>query len=83
MDTFTIVRKNDEKTYGAYRTKNTILEIYDAMDEVGRPGDVYQTRLDPGPADPRVAHSPRFTPEVIPEMPSVVPSLAPARTGRF
>jgi hypothetical protein len=56
MDTFPIVRKNDEKAHGEYRTKRVILEIYDAMAEASRTGTPYQTRLDPPPADPRVAH---------------------------
>ncbi len=59
MDTFPIVRKNDEKAHGEYRTKRVILEIYDAMAEAMRTGKPYQTRLDPPPADPRVAHPPR------------------------
>jgi hypothetical protein len=56
MDTFPIVRKNDEKTHGEYRTKRVILEIYDAMAEAARMRKPYQTRLDPPPANPRVAH---------------------------
>ena len=56
MDTFPIVRKNDEKAHGEYRTKRVILEIYDAMAEAARTGKPYQSRLDPPPADPRVAH---------------------------
>jgi hypothetical protein len=56
LDTFPIVRKNDEKAHGEYRTKRVILEIYDAMAEASRTGRPYQTRLDPPPADPRVAH---------------------------
>lgn len=59
LDTFPIVRKNDEKTHGEYRTKRVILEIYDAMAEAIRTGVPYPTRLDPPPADPRVAHPPR------------------------
>jgi hypothetical protein len=57
MDTFPIVRKHDEKAYGEYRTKRVILEIYDAMAEVARSGASYKTRLDPPPADLRVAHA--------------------------
>ena len=52
-----------EQKYCEYRTKQVILECYDAMAEAmaeamktGRP---YQTILDPSPADPRVAHSPK------------------------
>jgi hypothetical protein len=56
MDTFPIVRRNDEKAHGEYRTKRVILEIYDALAEATRTGKPYQTRLDPPPADPRVAH---------------------------
>lgn len=61
MDTFPIVRKNDEKAHGEYRTKRVILEIYDAMTDAARSGKPYQTRLDPPPADPRVAHPARST----------------------
>lgn len=56
LDTFPIVRKNDEKAHGEYRTKRVILEVYDAMAVAMRTGQPYQTRLDPPPADPRVAH---------------------------
>ncbi len=59
LDTFPIVRKNDEKTHGEYRTKRVILEVYDAMAEATRTGVPYVTRLDPPPADPRVAHPAR------------------------
>jgi hypothetical protein len=58
LDTFPIVRKHDEATHGEYRTKRVILEIYDAMTEATRTGRTYSTRLDPPPADPRVAHPP-------------------------
>jgi hypothetical protein len=56
MDTFPIVRRNDEKAHGEYRTKRVILEIYDAMSDAAQSGHAYQTRLDPPPADPRIAH---------------------------
>jgi hypothetical protein len=60
MDTFPIVRRNDEEKYGGdYRTKRVILEIYDAMQESIRTGRRYQTRLDPPPADPRCCHPAR------------------------
>ena len=35
---FPIVRKNDEKAYGEYRTKRLILELYDEMTEAARTG---------------------------------------------
>lgn len=59
MDTFPIVKRKDEKAHGHYRTKNTILQIYDAMATAIASGQPYQTILDPPPADPRVAHPPK------------------------
>lgn len=56
MGTFPIVQKNDEAAHGEYYTKRVILEIYDEMAEAIRTGHPYVTRLDPPPADPRVAH---------------------------
>jgi len=63
METFPIVKRKDESKYGSYRTKDTILEIYDEMAEVmqlnasavaaGRqPVARYQSRLDPLPGPP-------------------------------
>jgi hypothetical protein len=59
METFPIVKRKDEAAHGNYRTKEIILEIYDAMAEVIRTGQPYQTRLDPPPAGPRCCHPPR------------------------
>jgi hypothetical protein len=56
MDTFPIVRRKDEERFGEYRTKRLILEAYEAMAKASATGDPFQTRLDPPPADPRVAH---------------------------
>jgi hypothetical protein len=53
-----IVKKNGEKAHGEYRTKRVILEVYDAMADAIRTDKPYQTRLDPPPANPRVAHPP-------------------------
>lgn len=63
METFPIVKHKDEQVYGHFRTKDTILEIYDEMALVmdsnqttlaeGRePNAFYQTRLDPPPGPP-------------------------------
>jgi len=49
----------DEAAQGEYRTKRVILEIYDEMKQAMESGEPYQTRLDPPPADPRVAHGGR------------------------
>ena len=56
MDTFPIVKKNDEKAHGEYRTRRVILEIYDAMAAASTSGKPYKTALSPPPADPSVAH---------------------------
>lgn len=63
METFPIVKRKDEAAYGSYRTKDTILEIYDKMSRVisenakgsvaGRRTPVhYQTSLNPPPGPP-------------------------------
>ncbi|MFD6679959.1 Eco57I restriction-modification methylase domain-containing protein [Micromonospora parva] len=49
MDTFKVVRGRDEKTYGEYRTKRMILEIYDAMQHAIDTGKPYATIVDPPP----------------------------------
>lgn len=56
METFPIVKRKDIDKHGEYRTKRVILEIFDEMLECEKQGKQYQTRLDPPPADPRVAH---------------------------
>lgn len=56
MDTFPIVKRKDEAKHGSYRTKVTILQIYDALGEAIQTGQPYQTRLDPPPAAPECRH---------------------------
>jgi hypothetical protein len=56
MDTFPIIRRNDEKGHGEYLTKRRILESFDAMARAIETGESYETRLNPPPADPRTAH---------------------------
>lgn len=52
METFPIVKRKDEQKYGDYRTKQVILERYDAMAEAMKTGKPYQTILDPPPGPP-------------------------------
>lgn len=59
MDTFPIVKRKDEAAHGSYRTRDTILEMYDAMQQAMTTSQPYQTRLDPPPADIRCCHPPR------------------------
>ena len=49
METFPIVKRKDEQRYGSFRTKELILDVYDAMAEAIRTGVPYQTILDPLP----------------------------------
>jgi hypothetical protein len=56
METFPIVKRKDEKEHGTYRTKDKILEIYDAMTDAKYTGIEYQSPLTPlsgqGPRHP-------------------------------
>ena len=58
-ESFRVLKNSEIREYGEYRTKRMILEIHDEMAEAIETGRTYQTRLDPPPADPRVAHRPR------------------------
>ncbi len=49
MGTFPIVQRKDEAAFGTYRTKDTILAIYDAMAEAIRTGTPYSSSLSPLP----------------------------------
>jgi hypothetical protein len=51
MDQFPLVRQKDEQAHGRYRTKERILEIYDAMLAAQRSGQPYQTSLNPPPGE--------------------------------
>ncbi|HEY1351293.1 MAG TPA: N-6 DNA methylase [Ktedonobacteraceae bacterium] len=59
METFPIIRRENEKQCGDYRTKRVILEVYDEMQRAMENGKTYQTGLVPGPADPAVTHEKR------------------------
>lgn len=52
MSTFPIVQRKDIAAHGSYRTRDRILEIYDAM-----ASGEWQSSLDPPVADPRAAHT--------------------------
>ena len=56
VESFPIVKREDIEAHGTYRTKDTILSIYDEMAEAIRTGKPYQPRLDPAPADPSCRH---------------------------
>ena len=47
MDTFPIVKRKEEAAHGEYRTKQTILQMYDAMQEAISTGKAYESRVTP------------------------------------
>lgn len=49
METFPIVKKKDQSAYGEFRTKRTILEIFDSMKDSIDQGHPYVTALPPEP----------------------------------
>lgn len=61
LDTFPIVKRRDEEKFGTYRTKDRILELYDALAESQRTGKSFVSSLNPPPADPRCCHPPKQT----------------------
>ena len=61
METFPIVRRKDEAQHGSYRTKDTILDLYDALADAQRTGQPFVSTIDPPPADPRCCHPPKVT----------------------
>ena len=46
MDTFTIVKRKDTAAHGTYRTKELILEVYDAMQAAIDTGTSYRSPFD-------------------------------------
>lgn len=58
MDSFSLVKRRDEASFdGVYRTKEAIMERYDALQAAFASGQPYRTILDPPPADRRVSHA--------------------------
>ena len=57
LESFPIIKRKDIAQYGEYRTKNLILQIYNAMQHTKETDIPYKTILDPPPADPRCCHS--------------------------
>ena len=56
MDTFPIVKRKDEEKFGKYRTKDTILKIYDELAESQRTGHPFVSPLNPPPGPPTDEH---------------------------
>ena len=56
LDSFTVLRKYEERDQGEFRTKRLIINAYDAMAKAKAAGTAYQTPLCPPPADPSLCH---------------------------
>lgn len=50
LETFHIVKRQDEKAHGCYRTRDAILEIYDEMARCSKAGEAYLSMLPRLPA---------------------------------
>ena len=77
------------RSYGTFRTRDLILDAYDAMADA-TPDRPFVSRLDPPPGDPRAAHPPRpgedpghWIPwsEVLARAPQAVPAARSVRTA--
>ena len=51
LDSFFVVRKNEEREHGEFRTRRLVLEAYDAMSRAAETGSPYRTPLDPPPGE--------------------------------
>lgn len=53
INTFTVLRKYEERDFGEFRTRRLVLDIYDAMQEAMDTSQPYQTHIDPLPGPPQ------------------------------
>lgn len=51
LDTFRVLASNETRTYGEYRTKRLVTEIYESMAEARKRGTSYESPLDPAPGE--------------------------------
>jgi hypothetical protein len=56
LDTFPIVKRKDEEKFGTYRTKDRILELYDAFADCQRTNKAFVSALNPAPASLTATH---------------------------
>ena len=56
LDSFTVLRKYEERDHQEFRTKRLVLAAYDAMVEAQKRATAYETPLNPPPADPSLCH---------------------------
>ncbi|MBO6675575.1 MAG: N-6 DNA methylase [Rhizobiales bacterium] len=75
LDSFTVLRKYEERDHGEFRTKRLVLEAYDAMAKAKAEGVAYQTPLSPPPADISLCHGADESRKPWAEQPIQLPSL--------
>ena len=56
LNSFTVLRKYEERDHDEFRTKRLVLAAYDAMAEAKAAGTAYVSPLSPPPADPSLCH---------------------------
>jgi hypothetical protein len=56
LDSFTVLRRYEERDHGEFRTKRLVMTAYDAMAKAKASGTAYRTPLSPPPADPSLCH---------------------------
>ena len=56
LDSFTVLRKYEERDWGKFKTKEVVLEAYEAMGSARRTGRSFQTKLIPPPAHEGCCH---------------------------
>lgn len=81
MESLDKVATREMSDFGVYRSRSEIPVLMDAMAEATRTGQPYQTRLDPPPADLRVAHPQRGA-TVVSLVASSIPSV-PFHLNRY
>jgi hypothetical protein len=57
LDTFPIVRRKDETTFGSYRTKEVILQVFDVISEAATKRMAFRTTILPPPGDLACCHT--------------------------
>lgn len=57
LESFTVLKKYEERDHGEYRTKRLVMAAYNAMTDAKNQKKAFITPLDPPPADARLCHT--------------------------
>jgi len=61
LQSFPVLRNNEERAYGEYRTARLVLTAFDALVTAQTLGEPYRSPLDPPRGEDRQRHPPRTT----------------------